>query len=151
MLAEAPPRCIEAIQPVLLMLFSETGRLPSVSDPDRTRFGFRSPGLSEMQHYTWIVEWEGQRLDERGFRKVAGVAAYRDDYDYHSLSDVRELVSLSGSGRSVRNLVLWMRDDARVKERRLIGSFERANEPLKSFLAEIGFVETPRLFMEDAK
>ena len=101
-----------------------------------------------MQAQTWAASWQGNKTDDRGFRRVAGLAAFVDRYDYHSSSDVREIVYLAGSPRSVAELVQWIRAEAHVVGRRCLGGFDLENAGLRRMLKRFSGVET-RIVIEE--
>jgi hypothetical protein len=117
-------RRVLAIPPLLVMLLKDLDRLPKIpNEPDPTVFGYRFPSLAEMEAVTWIAEWESRQVDDQGrFIRPAGLAAYRDVYDYHTASDVREVVLVAGSRRAVVAMTRWMIASARASGRRLIGA-----------------------------
>lgn len=143
-------RRIEVLPPLLVSLLHDAGKLPAVPRlPDRSAFGFREPTFADMRVLSWAAQWEGHRVDEMGFRKVAGIAAFRDGYDFHTASDVREIVYLAGSPRAVVELVRWIRDRAMAENRRTIGSLDLSNMGLRKALGRIGSHET-RIVVEAA-
>lgn len=147
---QASVRVVEVVPALLVSLLHDAGKIPQPPfPPDRSTFGFQAPGLSEMQAYSWVVQWKGARTDETGFRPVSGVAAYRDDYDFHTASRVREIVLLAGSKRASIDLLRWIRDEARLLGRRTIGSFDLTHTALRSAAAHLGARET-RVVMEAA-
>jgi hypothetical protein len=132
-------RCIEMIPALLVMMLNDLGKLPDIPNlPQPGVLGFRKPELSDMESVKWLAEWEGPRTDKDGFRRVAGLAAFRDLYNWHSASDVREVVAIRGSCRAVVDLTVWMRDDAMSHNRRLIGLFEKCDVGLAQLIARLG-------------
>ena len=102
-----------------------------------------------MMSVEWVALWDANgRVDADGFRDAAGLLGYRDEYDFHSASDVRSILYLAGSRRAVVDLLRWVRADARSCGRRAIGSFDADNTALANVLRVIGDVQT-RIVMED--
>jgi hypothetical protein len=151
MLTASPPtRTIEEVPTLFVNLLHDCGKLPKSSrEPDPNGLGFRKPTLEDAAKFVWLCAWEGHRVDEHGFRNVAGVAAYRDVYDYHSYAEVRECVSLGGSPRACFELVDYMRSKALMKNRRFIGTFDLDNEQLREALERTG-LRVSRITMENA-
>ena len=104
----ARTRCIEHVPALLVMLLNEGGKLPSIpNEPQGGILGFRKPELADMEAVKWLAEWESPRVDKDGFRKVAGLATYRDYYEHHTSSDVRDLIALRGSRRACVELTTF--------------------------------------------
>lgn len=132
-------RCIELIPALLVMMLNDLGKLPEIPNlPHPGALGFRKPELADMERAKWLAAWQGARTDKDGFRKVAGLATFRDTYDWHSASDVRELLAIRGSRRAVVDLTCWMRDDAEAHDRRLVGLMERDDCGLAQLMARLG-------------
>jgi hypothetical protein len=141
-------RVIEAVPALLVSLLHHAGKLPTPPDlPDPQAFGFRAPGIEEMRAFEWVAQWEGAKLDEMGFRAVSGLIAYRDTYDFHSASDVCEVVYLAGSPRSSIELLRWARTHAHLDGRRVLGAFSLGNTRLRRAAAKLGASET-RIMVE---
>lgn len=144
MLAAAPPvrscfRCIEVVAPLLVSYLHDGGKLPSIPNlPKPGKLGFREPGIADMESVQWLIQWESLPLDKDGLRRVAGLATYRDYYQMHDSSDVRELLAIRGSRRAVVDLTRWLRDDAESHARRLVGSIERCDLGLAQVMARLG-------------
>jgi hypothetical protein len=135
----APSRRIETVPALLVVLLNDTGKLPPIPNlPHAGVLGFRQPTLSDMEAFAYAAVWESAVLDEDGFRKVAGLATYRDVFDLHSSSDVRELCAIRGSRRAVASLVRYLRDDAEIHDRRLVGMIERNDGGLAQLMARFG-------------
>ena len=135
----ASSRCVELLPPLLVMMLNELGKLPEIPNlPKPGALGFRKPELADMERVKWLASWEGDRTDKDGFRKVAGLASFRDTYDWHEAADVRELLAIRGSRRAVVDLVCWMRDDAEAHDRRLVGLMERNDCGLAQLIARLG-------------
>lgn len=147
--ASPPMRTIQEVPALLVMLLHDSGKLPSIPNtPSGGVLGFRQPERADMEAVRWLAEWEGARVDERGFRKVSGLASFRDFYDHHTASDVREVCSLRGSRRAVVDLTRWMRDDAESRARRLVGAIERFDCGLAQVLARLGGKPMTRVLWE---
>jgi hypothetical protein len=147
-LASVPPmrsRCVEAIPALLTMMLHDLGKLPDIPNkPVPGALGFRLPTFADMEAVTWLALWEGSRTDEHGFRKVAGLASFKDYYSHHDSADVREIVSLRGSPRSLLELMYYMRDDAEVNHRRLVGVFDRWDLGVTNLADRVGGYPTER-------
>lgn len=145
-------RSIERVPALFIGLLEEAGKLPAlplhIERLGRTAKA-RAASLSEVTALTWIAAWDGPKIDGAGFVKPVGVAAYRDVFDYHTASDVRELVHVAGTPRSVRDLVVFLRDEARGEKRRLIGSIDVENVQMAALLKRVGG-EMTRVVFEDA-
>lgn len=141
---------IEQVPPLLVCLLQDAGKLPaSPTLPKPDVFGYRVPGLAEMLDLKWVAKWDQRgRVDSMGFRDCDGLAAYRDTFDFHTASDVREFVYLAGSRRASIELIRWMRRDAQLAGRRLIGTFDAENEKLRRFLERSG-CQCTRVVYED--
>lgn len=133
-------RSVEVIPALLVMMLNDLGKLPEIPNlPDGSSFGFRKPTLEDMQSLTWVAYWEGKKTDMDGFRKVSGLAAFRDLYDWHSASDVRELVSIRGSKRACTLLTKWILADGLAHNRRLVGAIQIAGDwKLSRFMNNLG-------------
>jgi hypothetical protein len=142
-------RCIEPVPALLVMMLHDLGKLPEIPNLPRAGvLGFREPEMRDMEAVKWVAQWQGDRTDKDGFRKVAGLATFRDYYQMHTASDVREIVALRGSRRAVVDLTVWMRDDAEAQNRRLVGSFERDSIGLAQLMSRLGGRPIPRLYWE---
>jgi len=150
MKVEAPvKRLIEKVPPSLIGILADEGKLRLPARPLGGIRGFRPPGLQEMAALQWVVEWDGFRFERSGaLRSATGALAYRESYDFHSASDVREICFLTGSARAIRNLLHWAKFDARENGRRLIGSFGLFNDGLRKMVARLGGAPT-RIVFED--
>ena len=132
-------RRIEQVPPLLVMLLNDLGKLPPIPNLPRAGvLGFRPPTLADMEAFYYAAAWDGSVLDADGFRKVSGLATYRDVYDLHSASDVRELCAIRGTRRAVVELVRYLRDDAEAHDRRLVGMIERNDGRLAKLMARFG-------------
>lgn len=144
-------RSIEKVPPLFIGLLEEAGKLPAlprhIEGLGRSAKA-RAATLEEVTALTWLVAWDGPKIDARGFVKPVGVAAYRDTFDYHTASDVRELVHVAGSRRSVRDLVVCIRDDARAQKRRLVGCIDVENVEMAAVLQRLDGKMT-RVMFED--
>ena len=135
----ARTRCIEAVPGLLVMMLNDLGKLPPIpNEPRPGVLGFRLPTLADMESVKWLASWSGPRTDEHGFRQVAGLASYRDYYQMHDSSDVRELCALRGSRRACVELTKWLRDDAESHDRRLVGAFETLDLGIATLMARLG-------------
>lgn len=125
-----PVRSIERVPALFIGLLEEAGKLPALPGHIE-RLGRnvrrRNASLAEVAALTWLVAWDQPKINVQGFVKPCGVAAYRDAFDYHTASDVRELIHVSGTARGVRDLVLFIRNEARKEKRRLMGSIDIEN------------------------
>lgn len=147
----ATPRRIETIPALLVVLLHDTGKLPSIPNlPCAGALGFRQPTLADLERFSYAAAWESSVLDEDGFRRVAGLATYRDYYEMHTSSDVRELCAIRGSRRAVVALIRYLRDDAAVHDRRLVGAIERFDLGLSNLVAKLGCRPVQRTMWEYA-
>jgi hypothetical protein len=152
MMAAAPPtRTIEVIPALLVALLDGGGKLPPIpNEPQPGALGFHKPDLNDMQSAKWLALWEGPLVDEGGFRKVAGLATFRDLYEWHTASSVRELCAIRGSRRAVVELTRWLRDDAASQNRRLVGAIERFDCGLAKLVMKLGCRPVQRTMWEHA-
>lgn len=145
MVAVAAPskRLVKPIPALLVMLLADAGKLPpAIAPAEQDVLGFRLPGIADMEALTWVAAWEGDRVDQHGFRKVAGLVSYREYWDIHTGSDVTDICSLSGSRRAIVDLVRWIQFDAESRGRRAMGSFAIANVGLRRLLSRLGHIES---------
>ena len=144
-------RQIEKVPALFVSLLKDEGKVPPFPRPhDTTLFGYRAPGLQEMVNQEWVVEWGLQgRVGAFGFNPVVGLASFRDRYDEHTTSDVREILCITGSRRAVIDLFLWLRADAARVKRRLMGSFDPDNAGMVALLKRLGGIPT-RVVFEDS-
>jgi hypothetical protein len=148
-LASVPPtrsRSVQVIPALLVMMLYDLGLLPDIPNkPEPGALGFRLPLLADMDAVKWLASWEGARTDEHGFRKVAGLASFKDYYAVHDSADVREILALRGSPRALLELVYWMRDDAERHNRCLIGVFSRFDDGIANLVGRCGGRPTERV------
>lgn len=137
-------RIIEKVPPALIGLLEAAGRLPLLPDAVRSiesTSSSRNAMLSEITALVWIAQWHGDRIDDTlGFRAPVGIAAYRDVYDYCSGRDIREIIHVVGTPRSIVDLIAWMHEDA--GKRPLTGSVNFDNDDMNDFLLHFGAKET---------
>ena len=132
-------RTVEVVPALLVVLLHDCGKLPPIPNLPRAGvLGFRQPTLEDMERFLYAAAWDGSALDADGFRRVAGLATYRDYYRMHDSSDVRELCAIRGSRRAVVDLVRYLRDDAEAHDRRLVGMIERNDGELANLMARFG-------------
>lgn len=130
---------MENLTPLMVMMLRDYGKLPDVPNPPQPGIlGFRKPGLREMEALTWVAEWEGTQRDGNGLRTVSGLAAYRDLYDFHTASDVREIVYFAGSPRAVVDIVRSIITQAYACGRRTIGALDLSNTKMERLMTEVG-------------
>ena len=142
-------RRVEKVPALLVAMMTDAGKLPVCPRPPSDTLGFRVPTLAELAALNWICVWEHDSVvDERGIRSAVGVASFRDVYDWHSASDVREIVSIMGTPRAIVDLVRWLRFDASIFGRRCIGTFDRKNSGLGKMLEGLG-CKAKRVTFED--
>lgn len=145
----AAQRPIDVVPPALLAMLRGAGRLPTLPRP-RRQFGYREPTLNELCALTWLLQWHGPRLDAQGMvREPIGLLAYYDHYDFGSASDVREIVYVDGTRRSVIELFRHMIARSREDGRRVVGDIVAGNRRQRKTLRKLGCVVT-RHRMEDA-
>lgn len=146
----APARCIEQVPASVVSILADEGKLPLPPSPPKVAFGYRRPNQADIASLSWMVSWEGWRFNERGdLKRAQGVLGYRDGYDWHTCSDVREIVYISGSPRAIFELVDRARSKAREQNRRCIGFVDSFTPKLHGFLSGMGGVST-RKMIEDA-
>jgi hypothetical protein len=150
MLTATPPRVrtIEVVPPLLVALLNDAGKLPAIpNEPRAGALGFRRPTLEDMKTVKWLACWDGSRTDKDGFRKVGGLATFRDVFDWHTSSEVRELLAIRGTPRSTVALVNWLVADGLEHDRRLVGAVQKNDVSLIHLLERLGGTITRR-FME---
>jgi hypothetical protein len=148
MVTAPPARTIERVPVLLIGLLEAGGLLPQVPHPVAElpqRGARRDATLAEAAALTWLVAWDGPKLAGGGFRRAAGVASYRDTYDQHTSSDVREITHIAGSARSVRDLLHFMRAGA---PGRLMGVVDARNARMLAILAKLGAQRAERVVFE---
>jgi hypothetical protein len=128
-------RRIEAVSAAEVIALDAAGALPV--DHRAPAPGQRRPTRDEWSALSWLVEWDG--------RRVAGVAAYRDLYDYHGARDAREIVTVQGTPRAATELVRAIIGAALSEGRSCIGAVDAENVGMRRFLAKQG-VATRCLF-----
>lgn len=145
-------REVELVPPGFVCLLEQAGLLPHLPEEvvalkqAGTR---RAPTLDDVAALSWLLEWDGPKLEPGGFVRPAGVLAYRDGFDYPSGSDVREVVHVAGSRRAVINLLRYTLTESRACGRRLIGSVDSRNAPMIRVLTALS-VSPTRTIWEDA-
>lgn len=142
----ASGRSIERVPCLFIGLLADSGKLTLPSPPMPGARGFREPSVADIAALTWLVQWEGPKMDGHGVRPVAGAVAYIDRYDFHTASDVRSIEFLTGTPRAVRDLVEHLRDG----DRRLVGLVDESNVGLKRLLCRMGAKPT-RMLIEDQR
>jgi hypothetical protein len=141
----ARARSIEEVPALLVMLLNDAGKLPPIpNEPRPITPGFRTPDLCDMEAVRWLASWESPRVDRDGYRKVAGLATFSDDFDWHNSANVRRIHALRGSKRASIELVRWLIADAAEKEMRLVGSPAKDDFALIHAMERIGGVITRR-------
>jgi hypothetical protein len=144
-------RRIEPVPALLVVLLNDCGKLPPIPNLPRAGvLGFREPRLDDMESASWVAAWDGSVIDPDGLRKVDGLASFRDYWDFHTASDVREICSIRGSRRAVVALVRYLRDDAEIHDRRLVGNVERHDCGLTKLLVRLGARPVDRARLEYA-
>lgn len=136
--ASPPKRRIEEVPSLLVVLLNDGGKVPPIPNEPSGGVGFRPPSLFDMDDCRWIVYWAGKRFDESGFRPVAGLANFKDFYDWHTSSDVRELLSIRGSRRAIVELIRWTCNDAARENRRVVSSIEKKDGGLIGLVRRLG-------------
>jgi hypothetical protein len=141
-------RAIEVVPALLVSLLHDCGKLPPIpNEPTEEGFAFRRPTLNDMQSVSWLAYWESSRVDQDGFRQVAGLAAFTDRYDWHGSQNVRELLSIRGSHRAVVELTRWLIAEAKRDGRRFCGAPAVGDKALIKTMERLGGVVT-RAFLE---
>lgn len=139
-------RSVERVPALFVGLLEEAGKLPSLPrfvDAHGEHAKARTATLAEVAALTWLVAWDGPKVDANGFRKPVGVGAYRDVYDYHTASDVREIIHVAGSRRACIDLVRFMMQD-KVK---CVGCIGVENTDMFAVLKALGG-EVTRVYFE---
>ena len=150
MLATRPAvgRCIELVPALLVSLLHDCGKLPPIPNlPEPGSFAFRRPTLDDMQSVSWLAAWESAKVDRDGFRRVSGLATFRDGYDWHRSEEVREILALRGSRRACIELTRWLIADGIERNRRTVGTVANGDEALVRTMRRLGALTTRR-FME---
>ena len=133
-------RTIQVVPALFIGLLEAAGKLPRLPSAIAT-LGIggdqRQATLRECAALSWIVEMRGGVLDEYGIGDVLGVGAYRDVYDYHTSSDVREIVHVAGTRRAIVNLIEYMRAGAHEQGRRVLGVVDAMNLPMQRLLLRL--------------
>lgn len=99
------------------------------------RPGRRLPTEIEMAGIVWTLAWDGDT--------IVGVLGYRDGFDFHTATDVREIIYLSGP--ATLKLLEWAREGS---EHRIIGALDIENHRFNDAAATLGFRKT-RVLWED--
>lgn len=152
MVATEKYRAVERVPALFVGLLEDAGKLPLLPSPIASlgQHGTHRPAtLTEVAALSWIVAWDGPKLDANGFRKAAGVAAYRDVFDYHTSSDVREIIHIAGTRRGTIDLLRYMRAEANALGLRCIGSVDLDNTAMVAVLQQMGTLT--RVVFEDVK
>jgi hypothetical protein len=125
---------------MLIALLAAEGRIPeppadvmALSQRKRRRV----PTAAEAGAYTWIVASDGD--PENG--KILGVLAYRDTFDFHTATDVREVVYVAGP--ATPRIIRWLERDT---ARRIVGAIDLGNERMKRALVALGYTATRVVF-----
>lgn len=129
--------CIERTSAMLIGKLALDGKLPMLSAellaPSK-RAHQRPATLEEAEAYTWVLA--------REFERVEGVLAYRDVFDFHTGTDVREVIYISGPA-TIR-LLRWLR--AVTIGRRLIGNIDSENARMARAITAIGWTRTRAVY-----
>lgn len=145
MLTASRRRHIEQVPCLLIGLLCDSGKLVRPPEPVEGGRGYREPSIDDYNALTWLVQWDGDRVDRHGLRKASGAIGYHDRYDFHTASDVREIVFLTGSPRAVHDLLKIVVDNS---DRRVMGMVGADNPRLSKMLDAMGFKVTRTLFEE---
>lgn len=144
-------RYIEVVPALLVMMLNDLGKLPSIpNEPRGGLLGFRKPELADMESVRWVACWHGARTDRDGFRRVAGLASFRDVFDWHTSCEVRELLALRGSPRACVDLTRWLISDGIENGRRLVGNVQSNDLGLIHLMERLGGHITRRFMEYDA-
>lgn len=141
----AAQREIQRVPPVLPTLLVEAGRLsrpPSFTDT--SALGYRPATPQDAAELVWLVAWEGTKTDSTGMRHASGALAFHDHFDWHTSSDVREIVFVTGSPRAIHDLIQHIRRN----DRRLIGYVEESLPELATLVTKLCGKQTRRLVEE---
>jgi len=144
MIASPPEPRIEKVPCLLIGLLAAAGKLPEAPaeiDALSYRRGRRKPTAEEAAAQTWVLSWGGPVATD-GLRSVTGIMAFRDHYDFHTASDVREIVYIKGP--ATVSMIRWLR--AETPDRRLVGYIDIKNDRMYRALTAIGCAPTRVLF-----
>lgn len=144
-MVKASPYIIERVPCALPTLLVESGRLkrpPNMPNPNVR--GYRQATAGDANALTWLVAWRRGAADSTGLRRAAASVAFYDRFDWHSSSEVREIVFMTGSARAIRQLIIALR----CEERRLVGAVDMSGvESFNGLMARFG--NPTRVFLED--
>jgi hypothetical protein len=124
---------IERVPCMLVGLLAADGKLPALPPSIMAlakREKRRTPMLEEAAAYSWVIASDGD--PETG--KIFGVLGYRDVFDFHTATDVREIVYVAGPATVA--LMRWIRGDT---ARRLIGALDIGNGRMCRAMIAMGF------------
>jgi len=147
-----PRRAIEEVPALIIAALEAAGRMPKLSEHVERMGnvpGRRPPTLQEVAALRWLCLWEGPVRFERGTGEPLqpqGVLAFRDVFDYHTSSDVREVIHLVGTGRAVYELIDFARSDAKASGRRIIGAVDLANGLMRQALGRKMLTRTRQVY-----
>jgi hypothetical protein len=129
---------IERVPSVVIGQLALSGRLAELAPEIRVfanRRYTRVPTLGEADAFVWMLatrnDWEHS------------VLAYRDVFDWHTASDVREVCYVGGP--ATITLLKQLRRET-PRERRLIGNIDIQNVRMVRALLALGYAPTRTLF-----
>lgn len=100
------------------------------------RAGRRNPTPTEAGAFTWVLAHRGE------FDEIDGILAYHDRFDWHTSSDVREVIYVAG--QATLAMLKWLR--ANTMKRRLIGNLDTGNVRMARAIATLGWKPTRTIF-----
>lgn len=142
-------RAIERVPALLMGELQNAALLPRRYALERE--AVRDATLAEQAALTWLVEWDLRTdLRSNGFflHPVLGYAAYRDVYDCHRGEDMREVVHIAGSRRSVVQLLRAILASAHEQARRVFGALDLENDAMREVAMACGFLPQRTIFEE---
>lgn len=147
----APPRVrrtIRSVPALFVATMQDEGKLPAPPTTiDRSKFGFRAPNIADMMKYEWAAQWHGDVLDDaKRLRSATGLVGYRDGYDFHTASDVREIIYAAGSPRAIVEIFRYLKGEADLLGRRVMGSFDCDNAGMRGLVQTMGAQSTRCVF-----
>jgi hypothetical protein len=137
---------ISEVSAQMIGYLEQTGRLPKLPpqcEVNRSVFGFRHPNYHDGARLRWLLAWPNPTLSSQ----ATGVLGYRDEYDFHTASDVRVVTYLAGRRRAVIDLLRKVARESRAEGRRLIGAVDCHNQSLARHIArDLGAIATRTVF-----
>jgi len=146
MVTTASRRIVQRVPALHVLALLAEGRLPRLA-PDVDSMGVTGPSraatLSEVSALTWLLCGP--------VASPYGVAATWDRFDFHTGTDVREIVHVAGSTRAVCALVTCIADQAKSEGKRAVGVIDVENVAMGNALGRLGATKATRYFWEDRR